>query len=234
MAGHLRGQHAVAGGLADVNGFCGCAEVFPHAGGHGRGDTQRVPHGRAVLSVQISGARSRAQHTGDAAGVPAPAVQLSGAYPPDLALHLCGQNECLQHLLAGGSTLLAHSQNAGQYGNGGVAEVGRRCVVQLQLVAADAVEEGGVVGADGALQPHQRTASGSIIHRQQLLDNIGAAACQHRAHGVHDGALGQITHLRIEVRLSADKRRKDLAEIHINFLLSWDYAAKASPRRFCR
>ena len=75
---------------------------------------------------------------------------------------------------------------------------------------------------------------GLVIHRQQLLDNIGAAACQHRAHGVHDGALGQITHLRIEVRLSADKRRKDLAEIHINFLLSWDHAAKASPRRFCR
>ena len=234
MAGHLRGQHTVAGGLADVNGFCGRAEVLPHAGGHGCGDAQRVPHGIPVLPVQISGACGGAQHTGDAAGVPAPAVQLGGTDPPDLALHLRGQNEGLQHLLAGGRPLLACGQHTGQHGHRGVAEVGRRRVVQLQLMAADAVEEGGVVGADGALQPHQRTASGSIIHRQQLLDNIGAAACQHRAHGVHDGALGQITHLRIEVRLSADKRRKDLAEIHINFLLSWDHAAKASPRRFCR
>ena len=105
---------------------------------------------------------------------------------------------------------------------------------------AAGVEEGQSVtlrfakGAAAALPAHQRTASGSIIHRQQRLDNIRAAACQHRAHGVHDGALGQVTYLRIEVRLSADKRRKDLAEIHINCLLSWDHAAKASPRRFCR
>ena len=233
MAGHLSGQHAVTGGLADVNGFRGRAEVLPHAGGHGRGDAQRVPHGIPVLPVQISGARGGAQHAGDAAGVPAPAVQLGGAYPPDLALYLRGQNKGLQYILAAGALIFTNSQHAGQHGHRGVAEVGGRGVVQLQLVAADTVEKGGVVGADGAVQTHQRTAAGCIIHRQQPFDNIGAAARQHRAHGVHDGALGQIAHLWVECRLSADKRRKDLAEIHRNFLLSWDHAAKP-PRRFCR
>ena len=226
VAGHLSGQHAVTGGLADVNGLCGRAEVLPHAGGHGRGDAQRAAHGIPVLPVQISGARGGAQHTGDAAGVPAPAVQLGGAYPPELALYLRGQNEGLQHVLAGGCLLLAHGQHAGQHGHRGVAEVGGRRVVQLQLVAADAVEKGGVVGADGVLQTHQRAAAGCIIHRQQPFDNIGAAARQHRTHGIHDGALGQIAHLRVECRLPADKRRKDLAEIHRNFLLSWDHAAQ--------
>ena len=96
---------------------------------------------------QIRTACGSAYPCGNAAAMPALGVEPLGADTPQLARHLRGNEEALQQQPPGTAGLFAYRQQCRQHRHGGVSQIGGGRVIQLQLMAGDSVDKGGIPAA---------------------------------------------------------------------------------------
>ena len=108
-----------------------------HGGGNSPGSLQKF----LFLQFQRYAAPAGGSNTGNTAGMPS-LVEGVSAKTPQLALHLGGYGECTYQFFARGCSVLPPvPAEAGKDSHGGVLLDWAGGVIQLQLVAADTVQE---------------------------------------------------------------------------------------------
>ena len=124
--------------------------------------------------------------------MPSPLVEGVSAKTPQLALHLGGYGECTYQFFARAVQFFPQCQQSGQHSHGGVPQIGAGGVIQLQLVAADTVQERRISRGKASANPRQSGFPGPRNNPRSFFYHPGTAAKDHSPHSIQDGAGAEV------------------------------------------